>query len=334
MLFGSGDAPYDFTDAIATHTTSYTVIDSFGFSNSIGNMSGASGNNDRASTADSAYLIAYTSSDIGYFDFAPASPYHNGVVAAYADLVTKGDLHPGLSNSALENKHFNDYGSTSSTGAWDGVLAVNRPWLQENVISYLPPKSIGWVSDVVNPTIYGSSENDVLFFDQFNTENRIGATLVGGLGNDFIGASTGSGVDHYRGDSGNDTFFFGFTKNQGTVLPYLDGSSFLNRGVDAYGIVEDFSLVDDTITFGWASNLISISSGNDFSTGTFGGSKLSTLYGNGVAFSASNGDLVAYIKGIDVTQAQSEITAGSIRFNTLTNLDQDTFFNTPAPVIG
>ena len=334
LLFGSGDAPYDFTDAIATHTTSYTVIDSFGFSNSIGNMSGASGNNDRASTADSAYLIAYTSSDIGYFDFAPASPYHNGVVAAYADLVTKGDLHPGLSNSALENKHFNDYGSTSSTGAWDGVLAVNRPWLQENVISYLPPKSIGWVSDVVNPTIYGSSENDVLFFDQFNTENRIGATLVGGLGNDFIGASTGSGVDHYRGDSGNDTFFFGFTKNQGTVLPYLDGSSFLNRGVDAYGIVEDFSLVDDTITFGWASNLISISSGNDFSTGTFGGSKLSTLYGNGVAFSASNGDLVAYIKGIDVTQAQSEITAGSIRFNTLTNLDQDTFFNTPAPVIG
>ncbi|MBU3602761.1 hypothetical protein [Polynucleobacter sp. AM-25C3] len=46
------------------------------------------------------------------------------------------------------------------------------------------------------------------------------------------------------------------------------------------------------------------------------------------------GDLVAYIKGIDVTQAQSEITAGSIRFNTPTNLDQDTFFNIPAPVIG
>lgn len=334
LLFGSGDAPYDFTDAIATHTTSYTVIDSFGFGNSIGNMSGASGNNDRASTADSAYLVAYISSDIGYFDLAPASPYHNGVVAAYADLVTKGDLNPGLSNSALENKHFNDYGSISPTGAWDGVLAVNRPWLQDNVISYLPPKSIGWVSDVVNPTIYGSSGNDVLFFDQFNTENRVGATLVGGLGNDFIGASTGSGVDHYRGDLGNDTFFFGFTKNQGTVLPYLDGSSFLNRGVDAYGIVDDFSLVDDTITFGWARNLISISSGNDFSTGTFGGSKLSALYGDGVAFSASNGDLVAYIKGIDVAQAQSEISAGSIVFSTLTNLDQDTFFHTPAPVIG
>lgn len=334
LLFGSGDAPYDFTDAIATHTTSYTVIDSFGFGNSIGNMSGASGNNERASTADSAYLVAYTSSDIGYFDLAPASPYHNGVVAAYADLVTKGNLHPGLSDSALENKHFNDYGSISTVGPWDGVLAVNRPWLEKNVISFLPPKSIGWVSDVVNPTIYGSSENDVLFFDQFNTENRVGATLVGGLGNDFIGASTGSGIDHYRGDLGNDTFFFGFTKNQGTVLPYLDGSSFLNRGVDAYGIVEDFSLVDDTITFGWASNLISISSGNDFSTGTFGGSKLSTLYGDGVAFAASNGDLVAYIKGINVAQAQSEITAGSIVFSTLTNLDEATFFNTSPSVIG
>jgi hypothetical protein len=334
LVFGSGDAPYDFTNAIATHTSSYTVIDSFGFGNSIGNMSGASGNNDRASTADSAYLIAYISSDIGYFDFAPGSPYHNGVVAAYADLVAKGDLHPGLSNSALENKHFNDYGSASSVGSWDGVLAVNRPWLQENVISYLPPKSIGWISDVVNPTIYGSSGNDVLFFDQFNTENRVGTTLVGGLGNDFIGASTGSGVDHYRGDLGNDTFFFGFTKNQGTVLPYLDGSSFLNRGVDAYGIVEDFSLEDDTITFGWASDLISISSGNDFSTGIFGGSKLSTLYGDGVAFSASNGDLVAYIRGIDVAQAQSEISAGSILFNTFTNLDQLSFFSTPAPVIG
>lgn len=332
IIFGSGDAPYDFTDAIAQHTSSYTVIDSFSFGNSIGNLSGSSGNNARGSTADSAYLVAYVPSDVGYFDIAPASPFHNGVVAAYADLITKGDLNPTDANAALASLHFNDYGQPVTSGVWDGVLAVNQPWLLANQETFFPPKTIGWLSSTVNPTIYGSAVDDVMFFDQFNTDTRTGATLVGGSGNDFLGTSTGQGIDHLMGGSDNDTFFFGYLKNTNTVLPYLDGASWAtDNGTDAFAIVEDYSS-GDRLTFGWDQNNITITDGTDYNTRAIFGTKLSDLYGAGVAFSVNN-DLVAYVKGISVSQVTNEITANDILFSSYANLDQTMLFATPAPVV-
>lgn len=332
LIFGSGDAPYDFTDAIAQHTTSYTVID-----NTL--TGGLSGNNDRASTADSAYLVAYVPTDVAFLSMKATSPFHNGVVAAYADLVAKGDLNPTDVNSALATLKFNSDGEAVSNGVWDGVLAVNQPWLTSAQLNadgnyiYNPPKSIGWISNIDSPTIYGSSVNDVMFFDEFKTDSRIGATLNGGAGNDWLGGSTGQGVDHLIGGTGQDTFFFGFIKNTNTVLPYLDGASWwTDNGTDAFGIIDDFSLSEhDQLDFGWDRSSMTLTNGADFSTKSILGSKLSSLYGNGVAFSVNN-DLIAYVKNITVDQVNAEIGAGDIAFSIYANLDQSMFFTTPASV--
>lgn len=328
LIWGSSDTPYDFTDAIAQHTTSYTVID-----NTL--TGGLSGNNDRASTADSAYLVAYVPTDVPFLSMKATSPYHNGVVAAYADLVIKGDLNPVDANTALGSLKFNDDGQAVSNGIWDGVLAVNQPWLTSTQLNadgnyiYNPPKSIGWISNIDNPTIYGSSAADVMFFDEFKTDTRVGATLIGGAGDDWLGGSTGQGIDHFFGDGGQDTFYFGFIKNTNTVLPYLDGSSWLtDYGTDAFGIVEDFDS-GDQISFGW--NQMTLTDGADYDTSYFLGDKLSNLYGAGVAFSVDH-DLVAYIKGMTMTQAQAEITAHDILFGSYANLDQTMFFTIPAPI--
>ena len=331
LIWGSSDTPYDFTDAIAQHTTSYTVID-----NTL--TGGLSGNNDRASTADSAYLVAYVPTDVPFLSMKATSPYHNGVVAAYADLVIKGDLNPVDANTALGSLKFNDDGQAVSNGIWDGVLAVNQPWLTSTNLNadgnyiYNPPKSIGWISNIDNPTIYGSSVDDVMFFDEFKTDTRKGATLNGGDGNDWLGGSTGHGIDHFIGGNGNDYFYFGFIKNTNTVLPYLDGSSWLtDYGTDAFGIIDDFSTNDDKLTFGWNPDQITLSDGADYDTSYFGGDKLSKVYGAGVAFSV-NHDLVAYIKGLTVDQANAEILTKDILFGSYANLDQQMFFTTPASI--
>lgn len=332
LIWGSSDTPYDFTDAIAQHTTSYTVID-----NTL--TGGLSGNNDRASTADSAYLVAYVPTDVPFLSMKATSPYHNGVVAAYADLVIKGDLNPADANTDLSSLKFNDDGQAVSNGIWDGVLAVNQPWLTSTQLNadgnyiYNPPKSIGWISNIDNPTIYGSSAADVMFFDEFKTDTRVGATLNGGAGNDWLGGSTGHGIDHFIGGSGQDTFYFGFTKNTNTVLPYLDGSSWLtDYGTDAFGIIDDFSLNDDDqLTFGWNQSQITLTDGAAYDTSYFFGDKLSNLYGAGVAFSVDH-DLVAYIKGMTVDAANAEILANDIVFGSYANLDQKMFFATPDPI--
>lgn len=329
---GVYDAPYDFTTTIAQKTTSFTVMDSDGWV--VGDASSMASNSARAATAQNAYLVGYVPLEdpnlAGKNGPAEVSNYHNGVVSAYADLVSKGNLDP--STIITKPVAYNSEGNIDLSGRFDGIIATNQPWIgnaSEPVsgtgTSFRSPLTMGWVyNEASYPELYGTPSNDTLFFSKlFNSVK--GVKLFGGAGADLIG---GDGqIDEYTGGSGPDTFFFSFIKDGKAVNAYMDGSGSAN---DMHAILMDFNAKDDFIQFGYKSDQIKYELASKFNNGVFN-KDFDNKYGSDgvVMYSTIGGknDVIAYVLNATVAQIDDAVSAGHIIFNKTVNLDQLLFLS-------
>lgn len=310
---GKEDGPIALTDALAHKTTSYVVMDQSNWMQNISGEDIASSAADTvlAGTADNAYLVAYTPLNPDLVNIAGTiSNYHVGVLPAYLDLVSKNNLDP-KAVVPVQN-HYDADGTIDQSGAFSGIIATNQPWLGSANTGIKFPKTIAWVDNVENPTLYGTSSNDVLFLTQFDNPVKNGITFLGGAGNDLIG---GYGkIDTYIGGAGSDIFFLGFTKDSKNVLPYMENGLF-NKELLEYAVIKDFNGKEDTINFGWAKSDIT------FTDSDKSAEALKKLYGPGIVAEV-NGDAVAYIVGATVQDISNSIETGHINFSKFTNIDQ------------
>ena len=306
----NNDKPYDFTLKIANDTFSYTVLD---YGADLGSLAS---NEARAGTANHAYLIAYTPMDVPLLSIGPAvSNYHNGVVTAYADLILKSQgKNSEIFNppSELSNIHFNANGSVNQNGNFDGILVAAQPWITDPKM-FADVGVIGWADSLNKPNIYGTSANDVMFYDRFDQSQPQAANLYGGLGNDLIGANakgtvSSPGIDEFSGGVGADIFYFGHIKNGIAVDPFLDPNK---SGNLSYAVIKDFNAAEnDKINFVWtASNMKHAYETID-------------KYGAGMAFYANSNDLVAFVSGMSNEAYASAIASGLINYGAArVNLD-------------
>jgi pimeloyl-ACP methyl ester carboxylesterase len=318
--FLGSDKPYNFTTAIASTTTSYTVSDLTG--------SGAlAGDNIRAATAQNAYLVQYVRSTYSPSQALSApTAFHNGVIGVYADLFAKNALHPSSvlldNNSVLNSQNrFGRNGKPSAIGRFDGVIAAAQPWtwvnsgLIQDVITKAP-KAIGWTTDSYNdPIIYGSNAADIMFFDKFKDEQN-GSRLFGRDGNDWLVAdqTDGKGIDRLTGGAGADQFWFGYQRYGVERRPYLDTNDKTGYGGTAFAVVTDFNGNEDHLNFIWSNAEITRKTGAEIDP-AFNGT-----WGNGVGF-LNNGDLIAYVPDLTLSDAENLITSNRISFGQTAQLD-------------
>jgi len=262
------EIPYIFTKQLAAKTSSYTASDLSGLLGSL------NGDNTRAATAMNPYLVQYSPTEewkgnlITDRDFAPA--YHNAVIGTYADLFSKDLLHPDSAFDLPSKKVFNSRGEVVAKGGeFKGVVVSPQPWIskpRDNNSDAV--RAIGWLdpdSPNAMPVIYGSQQNDWMFFDGFNhwlldglggaVDTNKGVTLNGGGGNDNLGAyqRDGRGIDTLIGGAGADTFHIGFQRYGRTIQPYKDkwDIDFLGKGF-SHVVIKDFKTSEqDKIIFGW-----------------------------------------------------------------------------------
>lgn len=298
-LFGSSDAPYDFTSDLARTTVSYTVNDDIDLGSLASNMK-------RAGTAQNAYLVAYVPSDYNAINLsevgAVASQYHNGVVSAFADLILKRNLDP----TGRAARRFDKNANPDAKGPFSGLLLAAQPWISNPADPYRAARSIGWANEKTNPIIKGSDKSDVLFFDRINTSQRQGAQFFGRAGRDLIGGNASAGRDQLTGGLDSDTFFFGYIKNGSTVLPYVGSEKV------AYATVMDFDPSEDRLTFGWQMKQLEFANG---------GRELKTRWGSGLAV-RFQGDLIAYVPGLSEQAVPELFAKGVIQDGVFQNLDQ------------
>jgi pimeloyl-ACP methyl ester carboxylesterase len=295
-FFTEADRPYDFTTDLAQATLSYTVVDDIDLGSLASNIK-------RAATAQKAYLVAYVPSDYSLLNTADsAALYHSGVVAAFTDLVVKRNLAP-MGRAA---RRFNEDGIPTDNGSFSGLVLAPQPWITSPTEPFRGVRSIGWADEITNPIINGSDSNDVLFFDRIYTSQRQGAQFFGRGGGDLVGGNASGGRDQLTGGPDRDTFFFGYTKNGTTVLPYV------GTGKVAYATVKDFNPSEDRLTFGWSKNELAI---------TNGGAELENRWGSGLAV-RFQGDLIAYIPGLNEQAVPELFARGAIQTGIAQNLDQ------------
>ena len=323
---GVKDAPYDFTTAIAQKTSSFTVMNSDGWF--VEDTSSQASNSIRAGTAQNAYLVGYVPQVdpnlAGKNGPAEVSNYHNGVVAAYADLVAKGNLDPALIVGKLVS--YNADGEIDSSGKFDGIIATNQPWIgnASDVVggtgtSFKTPATIGWVyNDSDIPQVYGTSSNDTLFFSRFYSSVK-GVEILGGAGNDLIGGD--GNIDRYTGGAGADTFYFSYIKDGKTVNTYMDGSS---SSGDMHAILTDFNAKEDFIQLGLKPDQVKYELASKFSNGIFNKDFDKSGSDGVVIYSAVGGknDVIAYVLDTTVAQIDDAVATGHIIFNKTVNLDQ------------
>jgi serralysin len=328
---GAKDSPYDFTTSIAQKTTSFTVMDSDGWV--VSDSSSQASNSTRAATAQNAYLVGYVPQVdpnlAGKNGPAEVSNYHNGVVSAYADLVSKGNLDA----SAIITKSvaYESDGDIDLSGKFDGIIATNQPWIGNasdpvagTGTSFRPAATIGWVyNDASNPQLYGTSSNDTLFFSRFYNSVR-GVQIFGGAGNDLIGGD--GNIDRYTGGAGADTFYFSYLKNAKSVNTYLDGES---SSGDMHAVLMDFNAKEDFIQLGQKSDQVKYELASKFSNGIFNkdfdknGSDGVVIYST----AAGKNDVFAYVLDATVAQIDDAVANGHIIFNKTVNLDQLLFLS-------
>jgi hypothetical protein len=262
----STEIPYFFTSQLANTTSSYTVSDLSGL------LGSAAGDNKRAATAMNPYLVQFSPTEEWkanpFKDPAFTTAYHNATISTYADLFSKDLLHPDSAFKLPTKKAFNERGEVVSNGGnFKGVVIAPQPWISD-VEKRKAVRAIGWLdpdSPNAMPVIYGSQQNDWMFFDGFNhwlldglggaVDTNKGVTLNGGGGNDNLGAyqRDGRGIDTLIGGAGADTFHIGFQRYGRTIQPYKDkwDIDFLGKGF-SHVVIKDFKTSEqDKIIFGW-----------------------------------------------------------------------------------
>jgi pimeloyl-ACP methyl ester carboxylesterase len=295
-FFTGVDRPFDFTTDLAQATLSYTVNDDIDLGSLASNIK-------RAATAQRAYLVAYVPTNYSILNIAaPATLYHSGVVAAFTDLIVKRNLDPTGRAARL----FNANGTPAGNGAFKGLLLAPQPWINRPTEPFRGVRSIGWANERTNPIIKGSDSRDVLFFDRIYTSQREGAQFFGRAGDDLIGGNASAGRDRLTGGLDSDTFFFGYTKNGSTVLPYVGSEKV------AYATVMDFDPSEDRLTFGWQKKQLEFANG---------GSDLQSRWGSGLAV-RFQGDLIAYVPGLSEQNLPGLLASGVIQTEVIQNLDQ------------
>jgi pimeloyl-ACP methyl ester carboxylesterase len=318
-------APLTFDTGLAATTTSFTVSDL------IGGIPVLAGDNERAATADKAYLVQYARSrDLPLFRslnaldnaIQHATGLHNGVIGVFADLFQKQALDPGR---IPVRQTFNSSGKPDVDGDFDGVVVAPLPW-SGNAATLRAPKAIGWSSGYDNPMIYGSNADDVLFFDLFRDE-RDSAFLFGRGGNDWLIAdqTDSQGVDFLTGGRGGDQFWFGYQRYGQKTLPYLNTDATESGYVDnAYAVITDFDLKADALQFGWKPSQIKAREGSSISR------ELVSLYGDGTAFLRRN-DLIAYVPGLNIDTLSGLQAGGRLGYQQFAPLDEVLFFSPGSP---
>lgn len=328
---GTKDAPYDFTTSIALKTTSFTVMDSDGWI--ISDASSQASNSTRAATAQNAYLVGYVPQVdpnlAGKNGPAEVSNYHNGVVSAYADLVTKGNLD--ASAIITRNVAYASDGDIDLSGKFDGIIATNQPWIGNasdpvagSTTSFRPAATIGWVyNDASNPQLYGTASNDTLFFSRFYNSVK-GVEIFGGAGDDLIGGD--GNIDRYTGGAGADTFYFSYLKNGKTVNTYLDGES---SSGDMHAVLMDFNPKLDFIQIGLKSDQVKYELASKFDNGLFNKDFNKDGSDGVVIYSTAGGknDVFAYVLNATVAQIDDAVATGHVIFNKTANLDQLLFLS-------
>jgi len=315
---GKEDGPLALTNSLAYKTTSFVVMDQDSWTQDLFSEDIASQAADTtlAGTANNAYLVAYTPLDPDLSSpkniAGSISNYHVGVLPAYLDLVAKSNLDPAA--VVPVRYQYESDGTISPSGPFSGIIATNQPWLGNAGSGIKFPRTIAWVDNVENPTLYGTSSNDVLFLTKFDRPVDVGITFEGASGNDLIG---GYGkIDKYAGGAGVDTFFLGYIKDNKNIYPYLDRGVFNRSGVKEYAVIVDYNLKEDNINFIWEKSAVSFTDGGSFNNGS-----LFKKYGSGIVASVG-GDAVAYIVGATSDNITDSIDSGGINFSKFTNIDQ------------
>ncbi len=316
------DAPLKFNTGLAATTTSFTASDL------IGGIPSSAGDNDRAATADNAYLVQYARSlNLPWFspDFVltnaaeHAVGLHNGVIGVYADLFRKQALSP---STIPIRQTFDAEGKPDTKGKFDGVVVAPLPWSYSKGKNpqRRAPKAIGWATSYDDPVIYGSNTDDVMFFDLFR-DQRNSVTLNGRGGNDWLIAdqTDGKGVDYLIGGKGTDSFWFGHQRYGDKTLPYMNTlADTTGYGGNAYGVIADFELSRDSLLFGWKSSQIKAKAGSAISK------DLVTAHGNGIGFMRRN-DLIAYVPGLRTSHVSGLAASGRLGYYQFAPLDDALF---------
>lgn len=300
----SSEIPYIFTSQLAKTTSSYTVSDLSGL------LGSAAGDNKRAATAMNPYLVQFSPTEEWKAnpvkDPAFTTAYHNATISAYADLFSKDLFHPDSAFNLPTKKAFNERGeAVNKGGMFKGVVVAPQPWISD-VEKRKAVRAIGWLDpDSPNsmPIIYGSHQNDWMFFDGFNHwlldglggafDTNKGVTLVGGDGNDNLGAyqRDGRGIDTLIGGAGADIFHIGFKRYGKTIQPYKDkfDIDFLGKG-SSHVVIKDFKTAEqDKIIFGWPTK-----GGSPKKELGYGPASDHGLSGGGTVFHIG-GDLIAHV---------------------------------------
>ena len=294
--FSDIDEPLEFTTDLALSTTSYTASDLIQF------PAGTAGDNDRAATAQNAYIVQYArSSDLPDGLFNQALAFHNGVIGVYADLFAKNALHPIISN------RFDAFGKPAAYGKFDGAIVAPMPWTYVNGKAVIKaPKAVGWANSFQDPIIYGTKSNDILFFDKFVGEHN-GCSLIGLEGDDWLVADQTDpardlfhvdplGVDTYTGGPGKDEFWLGYQRYGKKVESYKNPVLFQSKSdVSSYALITDFKPTEDFIRLPLAKNAYSFTPSTNLS------GNLNSLHGIGIGIE-HKGDLVAYVTGLNSSQ--------------------------------
>jgi hypothetical protein len=287
------------------------------------------GDNERAATADHAYLVQYARSrdlprispDLVFTNpVEHAAGLHNGVIGVYADLFRKQALNPA---AIPIRQRFDTSGKPNDNGGFDGVVVAPLPWSYPagQIPLRRAPRAIGWANRYDDPVIYGSNADDVMFFDLFRDE-RDGAGLHGRGGNDWLIAdqTDSQGIDFLTGGRGSDQFWFGYERYGQKSLPYIntlaDPSGY---GGNAYAVITDFNRNTDALRFGWKSTQIKARDGSAIS------GELVRLHGDGTAF-MRRGDLIAYVPGLNVTTVPGLEAGGRLGFGQFAPLEEMLFF--------
>lgn len=319
---GVADKPLALDTGIATKTTSYTVMDNDLIGDIGTGYASMAADTALSATADHAYLVGYVPLDVldlttapGAYIAAVISNYHVGVVPTYFDLVAKGNLDPQAVGVPVA-RYLSD-GTLDPAGRFEGIIAANQPWVDQATNGFSYPRSIAWVDNDYNPTLFGTPKDDILFLTRFEDPVKDGITFRGGDGDDLIG---GYGkIDSYFGGSGSDTFFLGFRKDLMDIRPYLDQSLFNSAGLNEYAVIHDFDPRLDMLTFTWNSGEVVFSDNSRFDYPLFR-SNLGNLYGDGTV-STVNGDVVAYIVGLSADQLTDAMGANHIIFGKSPDID-------------
>jgi len=315
---GDTSAALDF-GSLAVNSSSYTVADSHG-------LHAISGDNPRAASAKSAFLVRYLSPNQGDGFEIPgvATAYHNGIIGVYGDLFQKDILTPAKVMVDPPNDAW-DKDGYEKNGPFDGVILAPRNWVDNpngdiydgkgNVMS---ANAFGWQR---KHTIFASNKDDIIFIDKLRSELTYAEhPWIHALdGNDVIIAD--KGIRDVSLGHGNDTIYFGYKRYGNNEIALDDASPLSWGGKQEFLVIRDYKQGAeangeyDRLMFNQKQADIGYKPAQDFDEG------LVRRYGPGTViykkgwWGWGGDDLLAYVVGVQTKDIEWGINNGRINFD-------------------